>query len=529
MTNKNIQMKKREGNSWDNLYPVTLFNNVYNSKGVDLETEFLNLHVNVKNFNAVGDGVTDDTEAINNAIQYASDNDINVVYIPKGVYMIKADDGEKIPWGSKGGIALLSNITLKLDDNAILKALPSSTEGYNIIRVRRDSNIKIIGGTIEGDREEHVGETGEWGHGINLKGAENIYISTTIKDCWGDGIYVGGDAIPSKNIIVEKTVATNNRRQGISLVHGENIHLINSDFSDTNGTLPHSGIDIEPANTSEWVKHVKVLNCSFNNNEGTGFLIDGNLGEVSDIYVDGITANGNYRGIRVRGQYAVKDIFIHNSTAKENNLGYELTNNCQNVVFKNAHADENTRGFAIDVIPNVRIYDSVIAGLEIKAGTTDLHIENSDLIPLASESTAYYIPSIERATFKNVRFLGNNNTNGIRFLDASYLTLENCYIYNLGNYAIYGVVSDSLIKGNRIIDVGSSTAAALIELTGYSSRNTIIDNSSRRIDKTDRPTNGVKLSTNSTANWINNNDFFTVPTGGFFSGNTEENRVETNR
>lgn len=38
MVNKNIQMKKREGNSWDNLYPVTLTENTFNANGEDLNT-----------------------------------------------------------------------------------------------------------------------------------------------------------------------------------------------------------------------------------------------------------------------------------------------------------------------------------------------------------------------------------------------------------------------------------------------------------------------------------------------------------
>lgn len=37
MTNKNIQMKKREGNEWDNLFPITLTENVFDDVGVSLK------------------------------------------------------------------------------------------------------------------------------------------------------------------------------------------------------------------------------------------------------------------------------------------------------------------------------------------------------------------------------------------------------------------------------------------------------------------------------------------------------------
>ena len=46
--------------------------------------------INVKNFGAKGDGVTDDTEAIQTALNYCVKGikDINILYIPKGVYKI---------------------------------------------------------------------------------------------------------------------------------------------------------------------------------------------------------------------------------------------------------------------------------------------------------------------------------------------------------------------------------------------------------------------------------------------------------
>src|SRR5699024_10706654 len=111
--------------------------------------------INVLMINAKGDGVTDDTVAINNAIDYAVENNINTVYFPSGIYMIKADAEEIIPNGSKGGINLKSNITLKLDDNAILQAISNSAEGYNIIRAKESNNIKVVGGTIKGERSNH--------------------------------------------------------------------------------------------------------------------------------------------------------------------------------------------------------------------------------------------------------------------------------------------------------------------------------------------------------------------------------------
>src|SRR5690606_29885860 len=36
MANRNIQMKKRNGDTWDNLYPITLDTNVFNENGISV-------------------------------------------------------------------------------------------------------------------------------------------------------------------------------------------------------------------------------------------------------------------------------------------------------------------------------------------------------------------------------------------------------------------------------------------------------------------------------------------------------------
>ena len=48
MVNKNIQMKKREGNDWDNLFPVTLSTNVFNHSGETIEQELTNYKNNLE-------------------------------------------------------------------------------------------------------------------------------------------------------------------------------------------------------------------------------------------------------------------------------------------------------------------------------------------------------------------------------------------------------------------------------------------------------------------------------------------------
>ena len=54
--------------------------------------------VNVKDFGAVGDGITDDTIAIQNAVNYLNSiNNTSILYIPKGIYLVTSSITGQVP------------------------------------------------------------------------------------------------------------------------------------------------------------------------------------------------------------------------------------------------------------------------------------------------------------------------------------------------------------------------------------------------------------------------------------------------
>lgn len=157
MVNKNIQMKQKDGQSWNNLFPLTLTENVFDNNGVkisekfsdinnsiididnnltnkvdeleiDLNTKIKNIRLNVKDYGAVGDGITDDRSAIQSAINDLAENG-GTVFIPEGTYKIINDP-----------LQMVSNVNIIGDgDKTILdgSTFPSSTTygGQTLIEI----------------------------------------------------------------------------------------------------------------------------------------------------------------------------------------------------------------------------------------------------------------------------------------------------------------------------------------------------------------------------------------------------------
>lgn len=249
-------------------------------------------------FGASGDGEKDETEFIQKAIDFQSEKGGGIVYFPKGSYKIDA----------LKSINLKDDITLEFEEGTILKAIPNDSEASNIIKIHDVKNVSMIGRVeIQGERKEHIGTLGEWGMGISIKGSNNIRIENPIiSNNWGDGIYIGSSLRQnySENIKIIDPIISNNRRQGISIISVKNLEIINAVITNTNGTMPQAGIDIEPNSPLEFLENIKILNLSTEQNLGSGLLIylanlKGTKNPIS-IYVDSTK--------RIKDGYSIREL-----------------------------------------------------------------------------------------------------------------------------------------------------------------------------------------------------------------------------
>ena len=185
----------------------------------------------------------------------------NKVVVEKGIYHVRAQKNADVC------VPICNNTDFIL--NGTIRLKPNGFKNYDILRAK-GKNIKISGnGTIIGDKHTHTGTTGEWGMGIRFHHATNATLSgLTIKNCWGDCIYVGGN---SRNVLIEKCRLDHGRRQGISVTKASGVTIRKCMITNVSGTNPQYAIDIEP-NRPDSVDNILIENVTVRDCEG-GFLV----------------------------------------------------------------------------------------------------------------------------------------------------------------------------------------------------------------------------------------------------------------
>ena len=228
--------------------------------------------INVDQFGAKGDGITDDTEAIQKAIDSAS-----IIFFSPKTYMIDSvdesiinDNIHKQPLYN-GGISLSSNKRIE-GNNATLKCITNDSSSYNIFRLCQVDNIIIENIKFDGDRDTHTASDGEWGHDLMILNSSNINIENCeFNNAWGDGIYVGvlyNSSITKEtnNVTIKNCKLDNNSRNALSICSCDKITVENNIFSNTTRVNPKTGIDIESEGVNPKLKNIYINNNIFDSN-----------------------------------------------------------------------------------------------------------------------------------------------------------------------------------------------------------------------------------------------------------------------
>jgi len=272
--------------------------------------------VEVHDFGARGDGVADDTAAIQAALDAPG---VTTVAISDGVYRIDAAHG----------VRPHSQQTLELTAGATLQVIPNALPSYDLIGIFDTDGVTIRGGTLVGDRANHVlpdGYEDGHGHGVTMLGSTHVIVDgVTARDFWGDGFYIGAsDSGHSSAIELTNNIAEANRRQGLSITDAVNVVITNNQFLDTHGTPPEAGIDLEPDGDDEIVRDIQIVDNAFVGNTHGLQLV-----QYAGITENVLISNNSVQNNAIYGLYldgAPSTVLVHRNVIRGNTVGLELEN-----------------------------------------------------------------------------------------------------------------------------------------------------------------------------------------------------------
>jgi hypothetical protein len=220
-------------------------------------------------FGAIGDSVTVETQALQNAINAAAGKRL---YIPK----------QRVGYYLSGQLLVPSNSVIECEPGTVIQAIDNlnrKSPYERLIRIKNAKNVHIIGNGATLQMNKPVYNTGEQAHIFDISGSENIVIdSIHANDSGGDGFYIGNYEASQpycKDVVLRDCVANNNRRQGLSVISVDGLLVERCRFTNTTGTAPKSGVDIEPNNNSgqDVLKKIRFVDCVAEGNVGRGFLV----------------------------------------------------------------------------------------------------------------------------------------------------------------------------------------------------------------------------------------------------------------
>lgn len=238
--------------------------------------------INAIDFGVVGDGVANDTAALQAALDAAED----------GILFINKPSIKYI----SGALTVPSNIKIVMEPGTIIETNATLLTGTLKLLNITGSNVNIVGyGAII--QMVKAGFSGQFNHGVSITGTAGSQIvieGLSSNDSGGDGFYV--DAANAE-VTLYDCKADNNRRQGMSIIQCKSLTDFRGQYTNTTGTAPSAGIDIEPDQTGYTLGPIRLINTICSGNDGPGieiFLEDwAAVTNYADIQIIGLKTSGN--------------------------------------------------------------------------------------------------------------------------------------------------------------------------------------------------------------------------------------------
>ncbi len=374
--------------------------------------EYSNL-INVKDFGAVGDGVTDDTEAIKSAVASLNENG-GILYFPTGTYVVSVNAN------NESSINLESEKDIELDfGKATIKMATNGYPNYNIVNAENCSNIEVRNGNLVGDRLTHDYVTTNsshcWGHGVmstnnTMCNILNMEVSNMTGDAISTMTYSNGTISGTTNI--NDCNLHHCRRMGITIIDSDIVNVRNTNIQyigttdGIEGVAPKSGIDVEPHYENGVINYVLLDNVNIEN--------------IADSANYGIIQNGPYRENVEKVDVVnskIENLFIGNSGNGANIKNSELINP---IAIRKSTIEDT---YLYKTLGDLSLVDTIVNNCTFEG----IDIRNRDdigYLRIMPENV-----TVTNSTFKNLMGTGNYATNsliefGIVLKDSVYSFTE---------------------------------------------------------------------------------------------------------
>ncbi len=357
--------------------------------------------MNILEFGAIGDGVVDNTDVLQKALDRLKDNG-GELRVPSGVYVT-------------GSLRLYSNTTLYLEAGATLAA-SGDRDKFPVI------TEEMVPGFVRGTRQgilfaldaENIAIRGEGtidGRGYNWwrKGENDEKRPRTIQ------------FINVKRVTIEGINIVNSPCWTVHPIHCDNVTIHNISITNPYDSPNTDGINPESC------RNVKISNCCI------------------DVGDDCVTIKSGLERDLFQKQYPCENITVTNCTFIHGHggivIGSEMSGGVRNMTVTNCifHSTERgirikTRrkrgGFVEDIMINNVIMDNVIAGITMnmyyKCGAS---AGDNELFDYNPRSVADDTPRISGISISNV-IMKNVRAAGIYFLGLPEMPIENVKIVN---------------------------------------------------------------------------------------------------
>ncbi len=327
--------------------------------------------------------------------------------------------------------------------------------------------LKGYGATLQMNKQEYINlnDGSEWRHVISLSGCHNFKIyGFELLDSGGDGIEISGiwqQPVPSTNIHIKNCKIDNNYRQGISITSAENVLIEHCLITNTNGTPPAYGIDIEPDEAYDKLNNIEIQHCRITGNEGGGILIslwqlNQTTEPISINIIDTYIGSNQNQGINidvnssgpVSGSVNIERCFIENQPGNAifSNKRESLSINFSDIVIRNVGTNAGSYDMPIFIQKQFDYFGFVIGNITFNNIFIDDHLFNRDFLDIShwglfshieniTGNFSVYNPNGVSYYIENPSTNINITTNQILSLPVAqvFITTNNDTAYETGN------------------------------------------------------------------------------------------------